>query len=428
MTVELSIETQEVLRDGVLKNIEVAKVEHLINDRAQLLAEMGRLLEKVVEQQGIYLNNHALHQMAECMADEITGYGPLRPLLEDDSISDILVNGPHQIYVERFGKLELAEQRFINNVQLTEIARRLVQRVGRRLDEGQPLVDARLPDGSRLNVAIFPIALDGTSMSIRKFGKKNVDLAGLVNFGAMSPQMANFLIVAARCRLNILISGGTGSGKTTLLNALSKYIDSDERIISMEDAAELRLMQPHVLRMETRLAGIENTGQITMRSLLINALRMRPDRIIVGECRGEESFEMLQAMNTGHDGSMSTLHANNPRDAVARLENMVMMAGMNIPVESIRRNIASAVNLVIQVSRLNDGSRKVMNISEVMGIEGDRIVLQDIFSFKATTQRDEKNMIIGEFECHGLLIRSAAMQNAAMFNLLSEIKQIFGME
>jgi pilus assembly protein CpaF len=425
---ELSIELQEVLRDGVLRNIEIAKVEHLINDRGQLLVEMSRLLDKVVEQQNIYLTSQTLHQMAECMADEIMGYGPLRLLLEDDTISDILVNGPYKIYVERFGKLELTEQRFINNTQLTEIARRLVQRVGRRLDEGQPLVDARLPDGSRLNVAIFPISLEGTSISIRKFGKKNIDLVDLVEFGAISGQMANFLIVAARCRLNILISGGTGSGKTTLLNALSKYIDPDERIISMEDAAELRLMQPHVLRMETRLAGVENTGQITMRALLINALRMRPDRIIVGECRGEESFEMLQAMNTGHDGSMSTLHANNPRDAVARLENMVMMAGMNIPVESIRRNIASAVNLVIQVSRLNDGSRKVMNISEVMGIEGDRIVLQDIFSFKSEAERDENNKIQGEFECHGLLIRSAAMQNAVMFNLSNEIKQIFGME
>lgn len=425
---ELSIELQEALRDGVLKNIEIAKVEHLINDRGQLLVEMTRLLEKVVEQQNIYLNSQTLHQMSECMADEIIGFGPLRPLLEDDTVSDILVNGPYQIYVERGGKLELTDYRFINNVQLTEIARRLVQRVGRRLDESQPLVDARLPDGSRLNVAISPIALDGTSISIRKFGKKNIELTDLVNFGAISSQMANFLVIAARCRLNILISGGTGSGKTTLLNALSKYIDSDERIISMEDAAELRLMQPHVLRMETRLAGIENTGLITMRSLLINALRMRPDRIIVGECRGEESFEMLQAMNTGHDGSMSTLHANNPRDAIARLENMVMMAGMSIPMESIRRNIASAVNLVIQVSRLNDGSRKVMNISEVMGIEGDRIVLQDIFSFETSTERDENNKICGEFKSHGLLIRSAVMQNSVMFNLNSELKQIFGME
>ncbi|EFB5148238.1 CpaF family protein, partial [Escherichia coli] len=390
---EIDIALQEKIRDDVLKAIEINKIEGLIDDRPALLIEMGRLIEKVVEQQNIYLNVQAQRQMADIMADEIVGFGPLRPLLEDDTVNDILVNGPHKIFVERRGKLELTEQKFINNAQLTDIAKRLVQRVGRRLDEGQPLVDARLPDGSRLNVAMQPISLDGTAISIRKFGKSNIEFQDLINFGAMSGQMANFLIIAARVRLNIIISGGIGSGKTTLLNALSKYIDPTERIITMEDAAELRLMQPHVLRMETRLAGVENTGQITMRSLLINSLRMRPDRIIVGECRGEEAFEMLQAMNTGHDGSMSTLHANSPRDAISRLENMVMMAGMNIPMESIRRNIVSAINIVVQVSRLNDGSRKIMNISEVMGIEGDRVILQDIFSFESQSERDENGKI-----------------------------------
>lgn len=424
----VAIELQEKLREGVLKNIEINKIEHLVSDRSQLLQEISRLLERVAEQQNLYLNTQAQHSVAEMMVDEIMGFGPLRPLLEDDTVSDILVNGPSDIYVERRGKLERTDCRFINNAQLTDIAKRLVQRVGRRLDAAQPLVDARLPDGSRLNVAIQPIALDGTSISIRKFGKSNIELVDLIRFNAMSGQMANFLVIAARCRLNIIISGGTGSGKTTLLNALSKYIDSDERIITMEDAAELRLMQPHVLRMETRLAGVENTGVVTMRSLLINSLRMRPDRIIVGECRGEESFEMLQAMNTGHDGSMSTLHANNPRDAVSRLENMVMMAGMNIPIESIRRNIVSAINLVIQVSRLNDGSRKIMNISEVMGIEGDRVILQDIFSFKSCSERDENGKIVGEFINHGLLVRSAVMKNAVMFSLDDELKQIFNME
>ncbi|GLR07769.1 pilus assembly protein CpaF [Mixta theicola] len=425
---EISIELQEALRDGVLKNIEISKVEHLIEDRTELLREMNRLLESVIEQQNIYLDGQSRHTMAEMMTDELMGLGPLRPLMEDPTVSDILVNGPSQIYVERFGKLELSGCRFINNTQLTDIAKRLVQRVGRRLDEGQPLVDARLADGSRLNVAIPPITLDGTSISIRKFGKSNLELADLVRLGAMSSQMANFLIIAARCRLNIIISGGTGSGKTTLLNALSKYIDPSERIITMEDAAELRLMQPHVLRMETRLAGVENTGLVTMRALLINSLRMRPDRIIVGECRGEESFEMLQAMNTGHDGSMSTLHANSPRDAISRLENMVIMAGMNIPMESIRRNIVSAINIVIQISRLNDGSRKIMNISEVMGIEGDRVTLQDIFSFQSRSERDEQGKIQGEFINHGLLMRSAVMHNAVMFDLSNELKKIFGME
>ncbi|POD91189.1 CpaF family protein [Pectobacterium odoriferum] len=425
---DMSIELQEILRDGVIKNIELNKLEYLIHDRSQLLIEMNRLLDRVVEQQNIYINNHDQLQMAECMADEIIGFGPIRPLLEDETINDILVNGPENIFIERNGKLELTNLRFINNAQLTDIAKRLVQKVGRRLDESQPLVDARLSDGSRLNVVTQPIALDGTAISIRKFSKSNIELADLIRFGTMNGQMANFLIVAARCRLNIIISGGTGSGKTTLLNALSKYIDPGERIITMEDAAELRLMQPHVLRMETRLAGVENTGQITMRSLLVNALRMRPDRIIVGECRGEESFEMLQAMNTGHDGSMSTLHANNPRDAISRLENMVMMAGMNIPIESIRRNIVSAVNIIIQATRLNDGSRKIMNISEVMGIEGDCVILQDIFSFESQSERDEQGAIKGEFVNHGLLMRSAVMRNSIMFNLNRELKQIFGME
>jgi len=424
----LTIELQETLRDGVLKNIEINKIEHLVNDRPSMIAAMNQILDKVVEQQGSWISAQTQQHMAELMADEIIGFGPLRPLLEDDTVSDILVNGPERIFVERFGKLEMTEHRFINNAQLTDIAKRMVQRVGRRLDEGRPLVDARLPDGSRLNVAISPIAIDGTSISIRKFGKSNLQLSNLMTSGALDSQMANFLIIAARCRVNIIISGGTGSGKTTLLNALSKYIDESERIITMEDAAELRLMQPHVLRMETRMAGVENTGQITMRALLINSLRMRPDRIIVGECRGEEAFEMLQAMNTGHDGSMSTLHANNPRDAVSRLENMVMMAGMNIPIESIRRNIASAINIIIQVSRLNDGSRKIMNISEVMGIEGDRVILQDIFTFQSQNDRDEHGKIKGKFINNGLLVRSIVMQNAIMFNLSHELKQVFGME
>ncbi|WP_067710280.1 CpaF family protein [Erwinia sp. ErVv1] len=424
----ISQELQETLREGVLENIDVNKVESLVQDRTLLLGEMNRILERVISSKNIYLDHQAQLYMAELMADEIVGLGPLRALLEDDDISDILVNGPNQIYIERKGKLELAPTRFINNQQLTDIAKRLVQKVGRRLDEGRPLVDARLMDGSRLNVAIQPIALNGTSISIRKFSKGNIELADLIRFDAMSSQMANFMIIATRCRANIIISGGTGSGKTTLLNALSKYIDPSERIITMEDAAELRLMQPHVLRMETRLAGLENTGQVNMRALLVNSLRMRPDRIIVGECRGEETFEMLQAMNTGHDGSMSTLHANTPRDAISRLENMVMMAGMNIPMESIRRNIVSAINLVIQVSRLNDGSRKIMNISEVMGIEGDRVILQDIFSYTPHHERRADGKISGDFVNHGLLMRSAVMRNATMFDLSAELKQIFGLE
>ncbi|EEJ6976122.1 CpaF family protein, partial [Salmonella enterica] len=417
----LNVELQEQYRTKILQNIDLNLVEKIKEDRDLLINEMLRVIETLLEKERTFLSVSDQRDVAEIMADEISGEGPLRPLLEDESVTDILVNGPENIYIERYGKLERSPYRFINNEQLTDIAKRMVQRVGRRLDESSPLVDARLKDGSRLNVVIPPVALDGTSVSIRKFSKSRLDFNRLIESGAMNTAIANFLIIAARCRVSIIISGGTGSGKTTLLNALSQYIADDERIVTLEDAAELRLMQPHVLRMETRLAGIENTGRVTMRDLLVNSLRMRPDRIIVGECRGEEAFEMLQAMNTGHDGSMSTLHANSPRDAISRLENMVMMAGMNMPVESIRRNIASAINIIIQVSRLNDGTRKIMNISEVMGIEGDCIILQDIFSFKAQAHRDENGKIQGEFHSEGLLIRSAVMQNAILYDLQDEL-------
>ncbi len=340
-------------------------------------------------------------------------------------VQPLLVNGPDNIWVERAGILEKTDKKFINNEQLTDIAKRLVARVGRRIDEGMPLVDSRLPDGSRLNVVIQPIALDGTSISIRKFSKSKKSLQDLVNYGSMTLDMANFLIIAARSRVNIIVSGGTGSGKTTLLNALSHYISHTERVLTLEDTAELRLEQPHVVRLETRLAGVERTGEISMQDLVINALRMRPERIIVGECRGAEAFQMLQAMNTGHDGSMSTLHANSPRDALARLESMVMMSNASLPLEAIRRNIASAVNIIIQASRLNDGSRKVTNITEVMGMENGQIVLQDIFSYEPSKYRDEDNKIIGQFTNHGLLTRSVVYQNAQMFNLSDELQNIF---
>ncbi|WP_033137017.1 CpaF family protein [Aeromonas finlandensis] len=422
----VSVEEQGLIRDEILKNIKIQVIEELIHDRDKLIDEISNHAENVINSINSHVSLQDKRELVELISDEISGYGALRELIEDESISDILVNGPEQIYVERAGILELTNKRFINNDQLTEVAKRLVLKVGRRIDETKPLVDARLADGSRLNVVIPPIALDGTSISIRKFGKGKKSFLDLVNYGSMSSDMANFLIIAARCRVNIIVSGGTGSGKTTLLNALSNYIADNERIITLEDAAELRLVQPHVLRLETRVAGIENTGQITMRDLVINSLRMRPDRIIVGECRGEETFEMLQAMNTGHDGSMSTLHANTPRDAIARLESMVMMSGMNMPIDVIRRNIASAVHIIIQASRMNDGSRKITSIAEVMGIEGDRIVLQDIFTYKAQAGRTEDGKIRGEFCNHGLLLRSVVMQNAVFFDLDKELKTIFG--
>ena len=415
-----------LLRSEVLSNLDIEKIDELQSERSSLVNELVQIVNRVANKSGAYLTSADTLVMAEIVADEIEGYGPLRDLMADDTINDILDNGPNDIWVERAGILEKTDKEFVSNEQLTDIAKRLVARVGRRIDDGSPLVDSRLPDGSRLNVVIAPIALDGTSISIRKFSKNKKTLQELVNFGSMTREMANFLIIAARSRVNIIVSGGTGSGKTTLLNALSNYISHTERVITLEDTAELRLEQPHVVRLETRLAGVEHTGEVTMQDLVINALRMRPERIIVGECRGGEAFQMLQAMNTGHDGSMSTLHANSPRDATSRLESMVMMSNASLPLEAIRRNISSAVNIIVQASRLNDGSRKIMNITEVMGMENGQIVLQDIFSYKASKYRDKEGKILGEFINHGLLTRSAVFQNAQVFNLSAELQSIFG--
>lgn len=421
----ISLIIQEKIREKMLTNIDIDKVENMVDDYGKLSDLLSQTYDDLFNDNEYRLNTQEQKDIIAMIADEITGFGPLRELMEDDSISDIMVNGPEKIFVERYGLLTLTKRRFINNSQLTDIAKRLMQRVNRRIDEGRPLADARLIDGSRINVAIGPITLDGTALSIRKFSTNKRKLEDLVNMGAMSSDMANFLIIAASCRVNIIISGGTGSGKTTLLNALSKYISENERVITLEDAAELNLEQPHVVRMETRLAGLENTGQITMRDLVINSLRMRPDRIIIGECRGEETFEMLQAMNTGHNGSMSTLHANSPRDAIARLESMIMMGPVNMPIFTIRRNIASAINLIVQVSRMNDGSRKVRHISEIMGMEGDNVVLQNIFSFEPSKERDDQGKIQSEFINHGLFSRSAVRVNADIYSLSNELSSIF---
>lgn len=422
----LTKEQQIFLRSEVLSNLDIEKIDALQSERNLLVNELVQIVNRVASKSGTYLTSADTLVMAEIVADEIEGYGPLRDLMADDTINDILVNGPDDVWIERAGILEKTSKEFVSNEQLTDIAKRLVARVGRRIDDGSPLVDSRLPDGSRLNVVIAPIALDGTSVSIRKFSKNKKTLQELVNFGSMTREMANFLIIAARSRVNIIVSGGTGSGKTTLLNALSNYISHSERVITLEDTAELRLEQPHVVRLETRLAGVEHTGEVTMKDLVINALRMRPERIIVGECRGGEAFQMLQAMNTGHDGSMSTLHANSPRDATSRLESMVMMSNATLPLEAIRRNIASAVNIIVQASRLNDGSRKIVNITEIMGMENGQIVLQDIFSYKASKYRDKSGKILGEFVNHGLLTRSIVYQNAQVFNLSAELQSIFG--
>ena len=421
----VDLATQIFFRDHLLKGIDIDKLDTLLDDREQLITQLLADISRVSAENQVPVNMVNARIIANDIADEIGGYGPLRELMEDETVNDILVNGPDNIWVERFGVLEKTNKRFINNEQLTDIAKRLVAKVGRRIDNSMPLVDSRLPDGSRLNVVIAPIALDGTSMSIRKFSKSKKSLEELVGFGSMTLEMANFLIIAARSRINIIVSGGTGSGKTTLLNALSSYISPSERVLTLEDTAELRLEQPHVVRLETRLAGVEHTGEVNMQDLVINALRMRPERIIVGECRGAEAFQMLQAMNTGHDGSMSTMHANTPRDVTARLESMVMMSSAQLPLEAIRRQISSAVNLIIQVSRLNDGSRKVTNITELMGMESGQIVMQDIFSYKASKERDARGKIVGEFINHGLSSRSIVAENAKVFNLSNELQKIF---
>jgi pilus assembly protein CpaF len=340
-------------------------------------------------------------RVIEEILDEVFGLGPLEPLLQDPTISDILVTTPKLVYVERGGKLYRTPVEFKDNAHLLRVIEKVVSRVGRRVDESSPLVDARLPDGSRVNAAIPPVAIDGPLLSIRRFGRGALKGEDLVNRGAMTGGMLELLKACVKARLNILICGGTGAGKTTLLNALSSYIPEDERIVTIEDAAELRLQQTHVARMETRPANVEGNGAIHIRQLVINALRMRPDRIIVGEVRSEEALDMLQAMNTGHDGSLTTIHANNPRDGVARLEVMVGMANANMGVRSIRQQVASAIDLFVQVARFSDGSRKITHITEVVGMEGDIVTLQDIFVFDKTGL-GETGRVQGRFRATGI--------------------------
>ena len=362
--------------------------------------------------------------LVKSMLDELFGLGPIQSLVDDRAITDIMVNGANNVFFEKHGKLEKSDITFIDEEQVLTIAKQIAARIGRRVDELSPTVDARLEDGSRVNIVIPPIALDGTSISIRKFREQNIGLEELVGFGSMSMDMARLLSIASRCRMNILISGGTGSGKTTLLNSLSQYISEDERIVTIEDAAELRLEQPNLVRLETRAESVEHTGLVTQRDLVINALRMRPDRIILGECRGSEAFEMLQAMNTGHEGSMSTLHANSPRDAISRVESMVMMANLNQPLDAIRRAIVSAIELVVQVNRLRDGSRKITSISEIVGLEGDSVVMEEIFRF----QYDEVGYgeaVRGRFMTEGLMQRSELVKKAHFYGLYEELMQAF---
>ncbi|MBL4828536.1 MAG: CpaF family protein [Aliivibrio sp.] len=392
--------------------------------REKLSEQLTNAVDLLVEKEEVSLPSIVRRSYVEDLVNELQGLGPLQNLMDDDTISDIMINGHEKVFIERNGLVERVEVNFIDEKQLLDIAKRIASRVGRRVDDSQPTCDARLADGSRVNIVIPPVAIDGTTVSIRKFKKQSIDFPQLVEFGAMSLEMSQVMMIAAHCRLNILISGGTGSGKTTMLNALSQYISHNERVLTIEDAAELRLLQPHVVRLETRMAGIEGNGSIDQRQLVINSLRMRPDRIIVGECRGAEAFEMLQAMNTGHDGSMSTLHANTPRDAIARVESMVMMATSSLPLEAIRRSIVSAVDLVIQISRLHDGSRKVMSITEVVGLEGNNVVLEEIFRFKPEPQGSD-GKVKGNFVTAGLMQRSILVEKARFFGLEEQLNTAF---
>jgi pilus assembly protein CpaF len=396
----------------VLEHMDVAAAAEM--PRPAFEAQLTGWVKELLAETKIQLNFTEQRELVESLIADMLGLGPLEPLIADETVSDIMVNGPRQVYVERRGKLELTDVGFRDDQHLMNICTKIVTRIGRRIDESRPLVDARLPDGSRVNIIIPPLAIDGASISIRKFSKKTITLDTMAAGNSISPSMATMLKIASRCRLNILISGGTGSGKTTLLNALSRMIDGAERTVTIEDAAELQLQQPHVVRLETRTANLEGTGEITMRDLLKNALRMRPDRIIIGECRGEEALDMLQAMNTGHDGSMSTIHANNPREALTRLENMIGMAGINLPSKAMRTQIASAVHLICQVNRMRDGQRRVTQLTEVVGMEGDIITTQDLFTYQFQGEGAD-GKLRGIFQPSG--IRPAFLPRAEYYGL-----------
>lgn len=403
---------KDAIHPKVMERLDVSAASQL--PREELSSQLGEIVSEVLAEEKIRLNGPEQLGVVELMLADMLGLGPLEPLLADDKITDIMVNGPYQVYVERGGKLELSDVKFRDNDHVVNISRRIVAQIGRRVDETVPLVDARLLDGSRVNIVIPPLAIDGASISIRKFAKKGITLDVMARQGNLSDKMAMVLKIAARSRLNILISGGTGSGKTTLLNALSQMIDPGERIVTIEDAAELQLQQPHVVRLETRPANLEGDGAIDMRDLVKNTLRMRPDRIILGEVRGGEAVDMLQAMNTGHDGSLGTLHANRPREGLTRLENMIGLAGINLPAKAVRTQIADAVHMIVQISRMRDGMRRVTHITEIVGMEGDIITTQDLYTFEFEGEGPD-GKLQGSFKSSGL--RPYFATKAAYFGL-----------
>lgn len=387
------------LHRALINRMDLTKLNELSME--QVNAEVSRLAETVLDSEAIPLSAAERERVIHEVRHELFGLGPLEPLLADQSISDILVNSHNRIYIERQGKLERTNVAFRDNEHLMRVIERIVSSVGRRIDESSPMVDARLQDGSRVNAIIAPLSLDGPVLSIRRFGAEPLRMARLIENQALTKEIAEMLEMCVKARLNVLISGGTGAGKTTLLNALSAYIPENERVVTIEDSAELQMQQPHVVRLETRPPNIEGRGEVTQRDLVKNALRMRPDRIVIGEVRGGESIDMLQAMNTGHDGSLTTIHANSPRDALSRLETMIQMTGMRLSERAMRQQIASAVNLVLQVARLSDGTRRITSISEITGMEGETITMQEVFLYERSgVDRDGK--VIGRFRATGI--------------------------
>jgi pilus assembly protein CpaF len=392
-------EVKGVIFSALIEAIDLAQLAKLDADSAR--EEIRDIVNEIIAIKSIVMSISEQEDLLDDICNDVLGYGPLEPLLARDDIADIMVNGSGTVYIEVAGKIQKTGIRFRDNQQLLNICQRIVSQVGRRVDESSPICDARLLDGSRVNAIVFPLAIDGPALTIRKFKKDKLTLEQLVKFGSISPEGAEILQIIGRCRVNTLISGGTGSGKTTLLNCLTRYIDHDERIVTCEDAAELQLQQPHVVRLETRPPNLEGEGQVTMRDLVRNCLRMRPERIIVGEVRGPEAFDLLQAMNTGHDGSMGTLHANMPREALSRMESMITMGGYSLPSRTIREMICASIDVIIQAARLRDGSRRITHITELVGMEGDVIVTQDIFTYEILGE-DANGSLVGRHKSTGI--------------------------
>src|SRR5665213_3482528 len=404
---------------ALIDTIDLAQLAQLDPDSAR--EEIRDIVNEIISIKAVVMSIAEQEHLLQDICNDVLGYGPLEPLLARDDISDIMVNGAGRVFIEVAGKVQLTNIRFRDNAQLMNICQRIVSQVGRRVDESSPICDARLLDGSRVNVIAPPLSLDGPTLTIRKFKKDKLTLDDLVKFGSISPEAARVLQVIGRCRCNVLISGGTGSGKTTLLNCMTAYIDTEERVITCEDAAELQLQQPHVVRLETRPANLEGQGQITMRDLVKNCLRMRPERIIVGEVRGPEAFDLLQAMNTGHDGSMGTLHANSPREAMSRLESMITMGGFQLPTKTIREMIVGSIDVIIQAERMRDGSRRITRVTEVVGTEGDVVITQDLVTYEVTGE-DESGRLKGRHQGTGI-VRPAFWERARYYNLERELAE-----